>query len=125
MVKRAVLCLILAVTGSAWAQQEDSDSRTDSPVDSRQEYRSRLLETCLGQSQEFTNLFVSAGLKKPTRAMQISYCNCVGDQVLKLFSDEDLDALLRENKGMDDDDIDFKLGQIVNACVIPLLSVPR
>lgn len=124
MVKRAVLCLILAVTGSAWAQQEDSDP-TDASVDSRQEYRSRLLETCLRQSQEFTNLFVSAGLKKPTRAMQISYCNCVGDQVLKLFSDEDLDALLREDKSMDDDDIDLKLGQIVNTCVVPLLSVPR
>lgn len=115
-----VICLLLMAAGNAWAQQEDQDAYP-SGSEKRLEFRDQLLDSCQKRAQEFSNMFISAGLKKPSKAMLNSYCACVGREAMSRFTDEDLDALSREDKSMDDDDIDFKLGQIVNTCVMPLL----
>lgn len=120
MYRLPTICLLLMAAGNAWAQQDDQDVHP-SGSDKRLEFRDQLLDSCQKRVQEFNNMFTSAGLKKPSKAMLNSYCACVGREAMSRFTDEDLEALSREDKSMDDDDIDFKLGQIVNACVMPLL----
>ena len=118
--RRLPAVLLLVAASNAWAQQEDQDTRSGG-VDRRMEFRDQLLDSCQKRAQEFNNMFTSAGLKKPSKAMLNAYCACVGREAMSRFTDEDLEALAREDKSMDDDDIDFKLGQIVNSCVMPLL----